>query len=158
VWAIILQDFTVGFDGDTSIKDSRLDRRKVLGKAFVFMSNLERQFTSVAQNEARDFIFFHIELMQGSQDKDSSLSHTRLGLTDDITSQNSLRNRFVLDLTGMLKTSVNNSTEQFWFQQEVFETRGMDTDIMTSVKGLKDDEQVIKLMRYSWLLLFWVRV
>jgi hypothetical protein len=133
VGAVILQDVAIGLDIDTSIKDGRLDRGKVLGKALVFMGNLKGQLTGVTQDEARDLIFFYIELMQGSQDKDGSLSHTRLGLTHNITSQHSLWDGFMLDLTGMLKTSVNNGTKQFWFQQEIFETRGVDTDIVTSV-------------------------
>jgi hypothetical protein len=70
VWAIILQDFVFAFDRDTSKKDSHLDRGQVLAEAFVFMSNLKGQLTSVTQYKAGNLIFFNIELIQGSQDKD----------------------------------------------------------------------------------------
>jgi hypothetical protein len=36
----------------------------------------------------------------------------------------------MLDFRRMLETTVNNSTKAFWLQDEVFETRGVDSYIM----------------------------
>jgi hypothetical protein len=51
----------------------------------------------VAHNKNGSFTSNRLNLLEGSKDKDSSLSKTRLGLTNDIGSQDSLRNNFLLN-------------------------------------------------------------
>mmetsp|Transcript_22654 Transcript_22654/g.34554 ORF Transcript_22654/g.34554 Transcript_22654/m.34554 type:complete len:223 (-) Transcript_22654:407-1075(-) len=54
--AVILENITVGLDVDSSIENSGLDFRKVLGEPLIFVSNLECKFTSMANDENRHLI------------------------------------------------------------------------------------------------------
>mmetsp|Transcript_47826 Transcript_47826/g.71188 ORF Transcript_47826/g.71188 Transcript_47826/m.71188 type:complete len:311 (-) Transcript_47826:910-1842(-) len=103
VWTIVLENITIGFDRDATIKDSRLDIGQILAETFVFMSNLKGQLTSMTQDQNLNVGCLlvrrssDIQLMQRCQNKDSRLSHTRFGLTDDIHTKYSLWNTLVLD-------------------------------------------------------------
>lgn len=68
--------------------------------------------------------------MQCSEHKHGSLSHTTLGLTDHIHSQNSLRNALVLNLARMLETAVHDGAERLGLQDEVLETARVDADVV----------------------------
>lgn len=59
--------------------------------------------------------------MEGGENKDRGLSHTRLGLADDIHAKNCLGDAFVLNFGGVLETAVNNGTETFGLEDEIFE-------------------------------------
>jgi hypothetical protein len=103
VRAVVRQNVTVLLDRNTSVKDSRLDIRQVLGETFILVRNLKGQLTSVTNDQDRHFILAvweggRVELMKGRQNKDSGLAHTRLGLADDIHSQDSLWDALVLHL------------------------------------------------------------
>mmetsp|Transcript_9395 Transcript_9395/g.19517 ORF Transcript_9395/g.19517 Transcript_9395/m.19517 type:complete len:386 (+) Transcript_9395:2415-3572(+) len=137
---ILGQDFAILFDVDSSIKDRRLDGRQIFGETFVLVGNLKGQFTSVAQDQDLNIILFGIfisggtcwvELMQSGQYKNCRFSHSRFGLTDDVSPQDSLGDRFMLDFGGMLKTSIHNSTEQFWLEQKILKTRGVNAHVVT---------------------------
>jgi hypothetical protein len=136
--SIVLQNITVLLDRNTTVKDGSLDIRQVLGETLVLMRNLECQFTSVAKNQNRDLVLAlweggGVELMESGQDKDSCLSHSGLGLADNVHSQNSLWNALVLHFGRMLETTVHNSTEALRLENEILETGSMDTDIVTPV-------------------------
>jgi hypothetical protein len=138
VRAVILQDITILLNGDSTIKHSGLDFRKVLGKTLVLVSNLERKLTGMTENKNGNLVFAfwegrRIKLVKSCKNKDSSLSHTRLGLTNNVHTKDGLRNAFVLDLGRMFKSAINNSTKTFGLQDKIFETRGMNTDVVTPV-------------------------
>ena len=44
----------------------------------------------------------------------------------------------------MLKAAINNSTETFWFKDEILESRSMNSDIVTSVKYQKELDKDFK--------------
>lgn len=48
----------------------------------------------------------------------------------------------MLNFGGMLKTTIYDGTETFCFEDKIFESRGVDTDIMSSV-FLKNRKKVI---------------
>ena len=75
--------------------------------------------------------------MKCRQTKNSCLTHTGLGLAYNVTTQNGLGDRLVLDFTGVLETGVYDGTEQFWLQKEIFKTRRVNSDVVTSAKGKK---------------------
>jgi hypothetical protein len=52
-------------------------------------------------------------------------------LADNITTQNSLGDGFMLDFRGMFETSIDNGSKQFWLEQKVLETRSVDTYVVT---------------------------
>ena len=169
----LLQYLAIGFDIDSTIKDGRFDGWQILGKAFVFVSNLKGQFTSVTQDQHLDrrFGFIggfrrgggvgigndrgggifrfpvggggggggdhggRIQLMQGGQNKDGGFPHSRLGLTDDIPTQYGLGDTLVLDLRWMFKARIDDTAQQFWFQEEVLKARRVDPHVMTRGSG-----------------------
>ena len=152
MWAVVLEELLVLLHGDSTVKDSRLDRRKILAETLVLVGNLKGQLTSVTKYQDGDLFFFDIDLLKGGQDKDGSLSHTGLGLTDNISSKNSLRDGLVLNFTWVLKTSINDGSQKLWLQQEILETRGMNTDVVASESDSKSImvTKVVKItMRYS---------
>jgi hypothetical protein len=80
----------------------------------------------------------NLHLLQAGKDKDRGLAHTRLGLTEDVSTEDSLRNALLLycqisfssrcramcvgrQLTfrGVLETEVRDGTKQLGLQQEV---------------------------------------
>jgi hypothetical protein len=65
--------------------------------------------------------------VQGSEDKDGGLAHSRLGLTKHIHSHDRLRDTFLLHFTGMFKTTVYDGLHELWSEKEIFESGGMDT-------------------------------
>lgn len=84
------------------------------------MGNLERQFPRVAQYQHRNLILtcwkgIGIELVKGGEYKNCRFAHSGLSLADDIHSENGLRDTFVLYFGGVLKTTVNDGAEAFWF-------------------------------------------
>ena len=138
VGAVVLEDVAVGLDGDTTVEDSGLDLRKVLGETLVLVSDLEGKLTSVAKDEDGDLVLTGgegagVQLVQSGQDEDGGLTHTGLGLADDVHTKDGLGDALVLDLGGMLETAIDDGTEAFGLEDEILETRGMDAYIVTSV-------------------------
>jgi len=141
VGAIVLEDITVGLDGDTTIEDGGLHLGKVLGEALVLVSDLEGKLASVAEDEDRNLILAGgegagVQLMQSGQNEDGRLTHTGLGLTDDVHAEDGLGDALVLHLGRMLETAIDDGTETFGLEDEILETGGMNTYIVTSVKFL----------------------
>lgn len=84
VRAIILQDFMILLNADTAIEDASLHSGHVLTEAFIFILDLESQFTSVAEDEDRYLARDGLKLLQSGQNEYGRLAHTRLGLRDDV--------------------------------------------------------------------------
>jgi hypothetical protein len=134
--AVILEHVPVRLDTHSSVEHGRLHLRQVLGETLILVSNLKRQLTSVTQHQHTDLVLARgesiwVQLMKSRQNKHGSLSHTRLGLTDNVHSQNGLGDALVLDLGRMLEAAVDDSTEAFGFEDEIFETGGVDSYIVT---------------------------
>lgn len=132
VRAIVLEDFLVLLDRNTSVKDGSLDGRQILAESLVLVGNLKGQFAGVANDQDADLCFLHVGLLQSSQGKDGSLSHSRLGLADNVTSQDGLWDGLVLDFGRMLESGINNGTQQFGLEHEILETRSVDSNIVAS--------------------------
>lgn len=94
---LALQDLGVFLDGSTTVEHTGLDVGHVLGESIVLIANLECQLTGVAHDQNRALAGDRLHLLQSGEDEDSSLSKTRLRLTDDITTKKSLRNARLLD-------------------------------------------------------------
>ena len=54
-------------------------------------------------------------------------------MTYNVHSEDCLGDAFVLDFGWMFESAVYYGTETFWFEDEVFESGCMDSDIVTSV-------------------------
>lgn len=96
---LVLQDLSILLDGSTTVEDAGLDVGHVLGESVVLVANLEGQLTGVAHNQNRALAGDGLDLLESGEDKDSSLSQTRLGLADNITTEKSLGNACLLDCT-----------------------------------------------------------
>ena len=90
----------------------------------------------MANNKTADLVLFDVKLMKGGQTKDCSLSHTGLGLTNNVTAQYRLGDSLMLHFTRMLKSSINDGTEKLGFQKEILESGCMNSDIVTSVRKI----------------------
>lgn len=99
VSVLVLQDLGVLLDGSTTIEHASLDVRHVLGESVILIANLECQLTGVAHDQNGALAGDGLHLLQSGEDEDSSLSETRLGLTDDVTTKKGLRNTRLLDCT-----------------------------------------------------------
>jgi hypothetical protein len=135
VRTVVLEQIPVSLDRYASIEHSSFYFRKILGEPFVLMCDLERQLTGMAQYQDAHLILASrkstwVQLVERSQDKHGRFTHSGLGLADDVHTKNSLRDALVLDFGGVLKTAVNNSTKAFRLEDEVFETRGVDSYIV----------------------------
>ena len=75
---------------------THLARRHILGETLVLLGNLIGQFARVAQNQDGYLPVHRIQLLEGRQDEDGRLAHTRLGLAKHVHAQDRLRNAFVL--------------------------------------------------------------
>lgn len=84
---LILEDRLVVGDRGTAIENGGAHARHVLGEPSVFIPDLVGQFTRVTQDDHAHVSVHRLDLLQGSQDEHSRLSHTRLCLTDDIHAQ-----------------------------------------------------------------------
>ena len=94
---LVLQDLGILLDGSATVEYTSLDVGHVLAEAIILVANLESKFTCMAHNQNRALAGNGLDLLERSQDEDSSLSKTRLGLADNITTQKSLRNAVLLD-------------------------------------------------------------
>lgn len=99
VGVLALQDLGVLLDRSTSVEHAGLDVGHVLGESIVLVANLECQLTSVAHDQNGALAGDRLHLLQRGEHENSSLSKTRLRLTDDITTKESLRNTCLLDCT-----------------------------------------------------------
>jgi len=138
VWTVVFEYVTVGFDVDSTVKDSGFDFWNVLGEAFVFVCDLECEFSGVTQYKDRYLVFASgkcgwVELVEGCKYEYCGFAHTGFSLTYNIHSEDCLGDAFVLDFGWMFESAVYYGTETFWFEDEVFESGCMDSDIVTSV-------------------------
>lgn len=94
---LVAKDILISLQRRTTIEDLRTDLREVLAEASKLVLDLEGQFTSVAQNDDRDLAGDGLDLLEGSEDKDGGLTHTGLGLAQNIHTENGLRDTLLLN-------------------------------------------------------------
>lgn len=95
--------------GHTTIEHASLDGGHVLGEALILVANLEGELACVAEHYGVNLVLHGFELLQCGEHKDSSLSHSRLRLADNIHAQDGLRNALVLHCSQ--KTESTESAE-----------------------------------------------
>lgn len=106
VGVLVLENLGVLLDGSATVEDASLDVGHVLGETVVLVADLESQLTSVAHDQDRAFAGDGLDLLKGCEDEDRSLTETRLGLADDITSEKRLRDTCLLNCTGDRKSEI----------------------------------------------------
>jgi len=94
---VLSQELIMLTNRDASIEDAHLDGRKIFGEANKFLANLIGQLASMAHNKGVDYAIFRDKLLQDTEDEDGGFPHTRFGLANDVHSEYSLRNAFLLN-------------------------------------------------------------
>jgi len=89
----------------------------------------------VARDKDIDLALLTLQLLKGGNNKNGSLAHTALGLAEDITAQNGLRNALLLHFRRMLKTALGDGTQKLGLQKEVTEDSGLGTSVGALVLG-----------------------
>ena len=68
--------------------------------------------------------------MKRREDKDGGFAHTTLGLADNIHTQYSLGDAFMLDFGGMFEAAIDDGTETFRLENKVLESGGVDAYVV----------------------------
>lgn len=94
---LVAENILISLQGRTAIEDLRTNLGQVLAEAGILVLDLESQLTSVAENNNGDLAGDGLDLLERSEDEDGSLTHTRLGLAQNIHAQDGLGNTLLLD-------------------------------------------------------------
>jgi len=129
----------VGRDGGPTVEYVGPDVGHKLGETGEFVSDLVGEFSSVAKNDNSDFAVDRFDLLKAGKDKDGGLTHTRLGLTEDVGTEDSLRDTFLLDLRRVLETKVRDSSEELGLEQKVPKPGRVDSNIRSLLVTLSLD-------------------
>lgn len=94
---LVAEDILISLQRRTTVEDLRADLGEVLAEASKLVLDLEGQLASVAENDDRDLAGDGLNLLEGSEDKDGGLTHTRLGLAQNIHTENRLGDTLLLN-------------------------------------------------------------
>lgn len=97
VSVLVLEKLGILHDGGSTVEDADLDLGHVLGETSVLVLDLEGQLASVAHDHDRALAGDRLDLLEGGEDEDGSLSETGLGLADDVSSKHGLGNADLLN-------------------------------------------------------------
>merc|ERR1719180_782490 len=92
VGTVVLQNLLILSDGQTAEEDTNLDVGEELAEPLVLLADLEGQLPGVAHHQHADLAVHGLDLLHRGQNKDSSLTHAGLGMTQNVHTQNSLGN------------------------------------------------------------------
>ena len=96
-FALVPQIFSIfGYRG-AAIESADADIRHVLGKASVFVLDLESKFPRMTQDQNRNLAIDRLELLQSSEDEHGGLSVAGFRLAKHVHAQNGLWDAFLLD-------------------------------------------------------------
>mmetsp|Transcript_18569 Transcript_18569/g.74623 ORF Transcript_18569/g.74623 Transcript_18569/m.74623 type:complete len:339 (-) Transcript_18569:427-1443(-) len=129
MWSTCGQHLLVLLQRDTAIDHSNFQVRHILRETLEFASNLIRKLSRMSKDYAAHSALLRLQLMQNSESENGRLPHPRLGLTKDISSQRCFGNTFMLNLRGMFKSTILDSSKELGFQQKILKPRGVKTDI-----------------------------
>jgi hypothetical protein len=140
--AFLLKSADVFVLGDTTEEDGSCGVGKIFVEALEFAFDLISEFTRVDDDDSLDVGLLTSsggsDLFEESEDEDSGLTHTSLGLSEDVTTEHSLRENLMLDFRGLFETVVVDGAEKIGLQAEVLETTEGDGSVSTEtdVNGL----------------------
>mmetsp|Transcript_72534 Transcript_72534/g.204553 ORF Transcript_72534/g.204553 Transcript_72534/m.204553 type:complete len:203 (-) Transcript_72534:224-832(-) len=121
VGAAVLQHLLVLGDGDTTVHYASLHGREILGEAVELMLDLVCELARVADDKHLHGLLRGIHLLQAREHEDGRLAHAGLGLAENVSAQDGLRDALMLDLGGVLEAAVHDGAEELGLQEEVAE-------------------------------------
>ena len=119
---IILQSKNLGILIDSSINLSNFKIREVFSESLKLFSDLISKFSCMAHYYCLEWFSGEVDCLKNSEDKNSSFSHSRLGLTEKIVSIDYIRNAFTLNLRGILEPSLSSGSYKFLFKMKIFKS------------------------------------
>jgi hypothetical protein len=93
----VLENFGILLDGGPSVENSGLHLWHVFAESSILIFDLVGKLTGVAHNKDRSLTGDWLNLLKGGEDEYRSLPEARLGLAENIGSENGLRNTNLLD-------------------------------------------------------------
>mmetsp|Transcript_54603 Transcript_54603/g.155405 ORF Transcript_54603/g.155405 Transcript_54603/m.155405 type:complete len:203 (-) Transcript_54603:44-652(-) len=121
VRAVGPQHLAVLRNGHAAVDHARLDVLEVLREAVELVLDLIGQLARVADHQHPHGLLGVVHLLQARQHKDGSLSHTGLGLAQNVRAEDGLRDALVLDLRRVLEAAVHDGAQELRLQEEVAE-------------------------------------
>lgn len=109
----IFKHIPMSVNRNSSINGLWFDILPVFSQPFEFLVNLVCQFPSVTENECWNRIGVFLQSLQNGNDKNGSFSHSRLGLTQQIVSENGIGNALLLDFRGVFEGGVGDCSVDF---------------------------------------------
>mmetsp|Transcript_5810 Transcript_5810/g.12664 ORF Transcript_5810/g.12664 Transcript_5810/m.12664 type:complete len:340 (+) Transcript_5810:682-1701(+) len=125
----VLQDALVLSDRHATVEDGRLDVGQVSLETVELVVDLVGQLARVAEHKGANLRLLGLELMQAGEHEDGRLTHSRLGLAEDVHAEDRLRDALVLHLGRVLEAAVDDSAQQLRLEQEVAEAGGVDARV-----------------------------
>ena len=102
--------------------------RDEFGETGEFALNLVGELSSVGEDQDTGRLGALADAVEGGEDEDGSLAHTRDGLAKDVDAHDSLGDALLLHVTRVLETAINDRLLELGSQNHVLEGRGVDTD------------------------------
>lgn len=125
VWLFeTLEQSDVLIDRNTTIDDLSSHVGELSLESQELLLDLISELSVVTENESRARLRVLGKLMENGKDEDSSLSHTRFGLAEDIDTHHCLRDAFLLDFRRVLETALSDGAVQLCLKKHVLEAGG----------------------------------
>ena len=118
---IALEQLRMLLNGLATIDDLSADFLHELGESVELFLDLVSQLSGVAQNKSAAGRGAFANALQDGDHEDRRLTHSRHGLAEHVNAQHCLGNATLLDVRGVLKTTVGDALLQLWLKEHVFE-------------------------------------
>lgn len=125
----VFEHIPMSVNRNSSINGLWFDVLPVFSEPFELLVNLMSEFPGVTENECWNWIWVFLESLQNGNDKNRSFAHSRLGLTQQIVSENGVGDALLLNLRGVLEGGVRDRPVDFWQQKEIFERCQVDSSV-----------------------------
>jgi hypothetical protein len=132
-----LERLDVGLDRGAAVENARPELGHELGEAGVLVLDLVGELAGVAEDDDGDLAVDGLDLLERGQDEDGRLAHARLGLAENVHTEDRLGDALLLHLGRVLKAEVRDRTEELGLQEEV---------PAVAQKGCVSDEGIIKCL------------
>ena len=94
---LVLEHGLVFGDGSATVDDAGANVGHVFGETGVLVADLVGKLSGVAQHKHRDFAVDGLDLLEGGKHENGRLTHTGLGLADNVHAEDGLWDTFLLD-------------------------------------------------------------
>jgi hypothetical protein len=110
VCILVAEELDVFLNWSSTVEDADLHIGQELGEAVILVPDLVGQLTGVThdQDGCNTRLRLLVHLLKGGEDEDGGFSETRLGLAENVVSENGLRNGNLLDCRAQCMSERNS--------------------------------------------------